>query len=236
MQKLKDINRYKIAASLLDCDFLNLGNEIKKIDNLGIDVLHLDVMDGSFVKNISIGQPVIRQIRKFTGMFLDVHLMIKDPDRHLDSFIESGADLICVHAEECPHLSWTLSHIKQAGLKAAVALNPSTSVSVIENVLCYIDMALIMTVNPGFGGQEFLGEMVFKICKLKGLLQDYANYSHDYRSIDIQVDGGINPDTAPVAVKAGDNILVLGSAIFKSGNPGEIVKKVKDCLKEDSWL
>jgi ribulose-phosphate 3-epimerase len=230
MQKLKDIKRYKIAASILDCDFLNLGNEIKKIDNLGIDVLHLDVMDGSFVENISIGQPVIRQIRKFTSMFLDVHLMIKNPDRQLDSFIESGADLICVHAEECPHLSWTLSHIKQAGLKAAVAINPSTSISVIENVLCYIDMALLMTVNPGFGGQEFLGEMVFKICKLKGLLQDYANYSRDYRSIDIQVDGGINPGTAAVAVKAGANILVLGSAIFKSDNPGEIVKKVSDCF------
>jgi ribulose-phosphate 3-epimerase len=228
MQKLKDIKRYRIAASILDCDFLNLGSEIKKIENLGIEIVHLDVMDGCFVENISIGQPVIRQIRKFTGMFLDVHLMIKNPDRHLDSFIESGADLICVHAEECPHLSWTLSHIKQAGLKAAVAINPSTSVSVIENVLCYIDMALIMTVNPGFGGQEFLGEMIFKIEKLKGMLKDYANYSRDYRSIDIQVDGGINPETAAGAVKAGANILVLGSAIFKSDNPGEIVKKVRE--------
>jgi ribulose-phosphate 3-epimerase len=230
MQKLKDIKRYKIAASVLDCDFLNLGSEIKKIENLGIDMLHLDVMDGSFVKNISIGQPVIKKIRKFTGMFLDVHLMIKNPDQHLDSFIESGADLICVHAETCPHLSWTLSHIKQSGLKAAVALNPSTSVSVIENVLCYIDMVLIMTVNPGFGGQEFLGEMVFKIGRLKGLLQDYANYSHDYRSIDIQVDGGINPESAALAVKAGANILVLGSVIFKSDDPGVIVKKVRNCF------
>ena len=139
MQKINDIKRYKISASILDCDFLNLGSEIKKIENLGIAMVHLDVMDGSFVKNISIGQPVIRQIRKFTGLFLDVHLMIKNPDRHLDSFIESGADLICVHAEECPHLTWTLSHIKEAGLKAAVALNPSTPISAIENVLRYLD-------------------------------------------------------------------------------------------------
>jgi ribulose-phosphate 3-epimerase len=231
-QKIKDVKRYRIAASVLDCDFLNLGNEIKKVENLGIDMVHLDVMDGSFVKNISIGQPVIRQIRKFTGLFLDVHLMIKNPDRHLDSFIENGADLICVHAEECPHLSWTLNHIKQSGLKAAVALNPSTPVSVIENVLCYLDMVLIMTVNPGFGAQKFLGEMIFKIEKLRGMLQDYANYSHDYRSIDVQVDGGINPDTAAAAVKAGANILVLGSAIFKSDNPGEIVKKVNDCFSQ----
>ena len=236
MQKIKDIKRHKIAASILDCDFLNLGSEIKKVENLGIDIVHLDVMDGSFVKNISIGQPVIKQIRKFTGMFLDVHLMIKNPDRHLDSFIECGADLICVHAEECPHLSWTLSHIKQSGLKAAVALNPSTSISVIENVLCYIDMVLIMTVNPGFGGQKFLGEMIFKIEKLKGLLQDYANRSRDYRSIDIQVDGGINPETASSVIKAGANILVLGSAIFKSDNPGEIVKQVNDCFFQTMQL
>jgi ribulose-phosphate 3-epimerase len=230
MEKIKDIKNYRIAASILDCDFLNLGSEIKKIENLGLEMVHLDVMDGSFVKNISIGQPVIKQIRKFTGMFLDVHLMIKNPDRHLDSFIESGVDLICVHAEECPNLSWTLSHIKQSGLKAAVALNPSTPVSAIENVLCYLDMVLIMTVNPGFGAQKFLGEMLFKTKKLKGMLQDYANYSHDYRNIDIQVDGGINPDTAADAVKSGANILVLGSAIFKSDNPGEIVKKVSDCF------
>ncbi len=230
MQKLKDIKRYKITASILDCDFLNLGSEIKKIEDLGIGMVHLDVMDGSFVNNISIGQPVIRQIRKSTELFLDVHLMIKNPDRHLDSFIESGADLICVHAEECPHLAWTLSHIKQSGLKAAVALNPSTPISVIENVLCYLDMVLIMTVNPGFGAQEFLGEMIFKIEKLKGMLQDYADYSRDYRNIDIQVDGGINPGTAADVVKAGANILVLGSAIFKSDDPGETVKKVSDCF------
>ena len=230
MQKSKDIKRYKIAASILDCDFLNLGSEIKKIENLGIEIVHLDVMDGCFVENISIGQPVISGIRKFTGMFLDVHLMIKNPDRHLDSFVECGADLICVHAEECPHLAWTLSHIKKSGLKAAVALNPSTPVSIIENVLCYLDMVLLMTVNPGFGGQEFLGEMLVKIEKLKGMLKDYANYSRDYRNIDIQVDGGINPDTAAGAVKAGANILVLGSAIFKSDNPGEIVKKVSNCF------
>ncbi len=230
MQKTNDTGRYRIAASFLDCDFLNFGSEIKKAENLGIEILHLDVMDGSFVENISIGQPVIRQIRKATELFLDVHLMIKNPDRHLDSFIGCGADLICVHAEECPHLSWTLNHIKQSGLKAAVALNPSTPLSAIENVLCYLDMVLLMTVNPGFGGQKFLYEMIFKIEKLKGMLQDYAKYTHDYRSIDIQVDGGINPDTAADVVKSGANILVLGSALFKSDNPEEIIKKVSNCF------
>lgn len=230
MQKKPDIKHYKIAASILDCDFLNLGSEIKKIEDLGIHLVHLDVMDGSFVNNISIGQPVVKQIRKSTGLPIGVHLMIKNPDRHIDSFIESGADIICVHAEECPQLSWTLSHIKQSGRKAAVALNPSTPVSIIENVLCYLDMVLLMTVNPGFGGQRFLGEMLFKIGKLKGMLSDYSNYANDYRDIDIEIDGGINPDTAAAVVKAGANILVLGSAIFKSDNPGEIVKKVSECF------
>jgi ribulose-phosphate 3-epimerase len=230
MQNINDIKNYKIAASILDCDFLNLGSEIKKIEGLDIGMMHLDVMDGSFVSNISIGQPVIRQIRKSSQLFLDVHLMIKNPDRHIDSFIESGADLICVHAEECPHLSWTLNHIKQSGRKAAVALNPSTPISVIENVLCYLDMVLLMTVNPGFGSQKFLGEILFKIISLKAMIQDYINYSRDFRNIDIEVDGGINPDTAASVVKAGANILVLGSAIFKSGNPGETVRKVKDCF------
>jgi ribulose-phosphate 3-epimerase len=230
MQKINDIKHYKIAASILDCDFLNLGSEIKKIEDLGINLVHLDIMDGSFVNNISIGQPVVKQIRKSTGLPIGVHLMIKNPDRHLDSFIECGADIICVHAEECPHLSWTLSHIKKSGRKAAVALNPSTPVSIIENVMCYLDMVLLMTVNPGFGGQEFLEEMLFKISKLKEMLIDYSNYANDYRNIDIEIDGGINPDTAAAVVKAGANILVLGSAIFKSSNPGEIVKKVRGCF------
>ena len=230
MQKITDIKRYKLAASILDCDFLNLGSEIKKIENLGIHLLHLDIMDGSFVNNISIGQPVVKQIRKSTGLPIGVHLMIKNPDRHLDSFIESGADIICVHAEECPHLSWTLNHIKQSGRKAAVALNPSTPVSIIENVLCYLDMVLLMTVNPGFGSQKFLKEMLFKTRKLKGMLNDYADYAKDYRDIDLEIDGGINPDTAADVIKAGANILVLGSAIFKSGNPTETVKKVSDCF------
>lgn len=230
MRKINDSRRYKLAASILDCDFLNLGSEIKKIEDLGIHLVHLDVMDGSFVNNISIGQPVIRQIRKATGLPIGVHLMIKNPDKHLDSIIECGADIVCVHAEECPHLSWTLNHIKQSGRKAAVALNPATPLSIIENVLCYLDMVLLMTVNPGFGGQKFLGEMLFKITGLKEMIDGYASHSHDYHNIDIEIDGGINPDTAAAVVKAGANILVLGSAIFKSGNPAEIVKKVSDCF------
>ncbi|MBM3706433.1 MAG: ribulose-phosphate 3-epimerase [Actinobacteria bacterium] len=228
MNKVLFNAKYKISASILDCDFLNLGQEIEKIKNLGIDMIHIDVMDGAYVPNISFGQPILKKIRQHTALMLDVHLMIKNPDKSLDSFIESGADIITVHAEECPHLNWTLNCIKNAGINAAVALNPATPVCVLENVLPYIDMVLIMTVNPGFGGQKFLAEMIFKIKKLKAMLADYSNYSGDRRSIHIQVDGGINAQTAGGVIKAGANVLVLGTAIFKSENPSEVVRKVSE--------
>ena len=231
MNKVLFNDKYKISASVLDCDFLNLGQEITKIRNLGIDMIHIDVMDGSFVPNISFGQPVLKKIRQYTDLMLDVHLMIKNPDKSLDSFIESGADIITVHAEECPHLSWTLSQIKNSGINTAVSLNPSTPLSVLENVFPYIDMVLIMTVNPGFGGQKFLPEMIFKIKKLRAMLADYSQYSGDRKNIHIQVDGGINGETAGEVIKAGASVLVLGTAIFKSENPSEVVQKVRDKFK-----
>lgn len=219
----------KIAASILNSNFINLAGEIKKVEKAGVEMLHIDVMDGNFVPNITIGPPIIECLRNYTRLFLDVHLMIKEPDRLLDSFIKSGADLVNVHAEECPHLDRTLNYIRQSGKKAAVALNPSTPLCYIENVLGLVDMVLIMTVNPGFGGQEFIHDMVYKIKKLKEMIDNYRRYSSDLKKcIDIQVDGGINIDTAPIVSAAGANVLVIGTAIYESDDPLEYVKKLRN--------
>ena len=219
----------KISASILNSDFAHLADEIKKVEKTGADMLHVDIMDGVFVPNITIGPPVVQCIRKNTGMFLDVHLMITRPDRMLDSFIESGADSINVHVEECPHLDRTLNYIKEAGKMAAVALNPSTPISSLENVLDLADMILVMTVNPGFGGQQFIGGMVHKIAKLKQMIEDHKRRTRQPgKIIEIQVDGGINLKTAPLVVGAGATVLSIGTAIFKSDDPVDFVKKLKE--------
>ena len=222
---------HKISASILDSDFTQLGKEIRWLEEAEVDMLHVDVMDGSFVPNITIGQPVVRKIRESTDLFLDVHLMIKNPEAHIDSFAESGADLINVSVEECKHLDWTLRHIRSRGLKTAAALNPSTPISTIENVLPLLDMILVMTVNPGFGGQKLIKAMLYKITRLREMLAEYRNYSGDRRDIDIEVDGGINTETAEQVIRAGANVLVLGSAIYKAEDPGKVIDIIRNKFK-----
>lgn len=221
----------KISVSILNSDFAHLSDEIKKIEKTGAEMLHVDIMDGVFVPNITIGPSVIKCIRKNTRLFLDVHLMISRPDRLLDSFIESGADLINVHVEECPHLDRTLNYIKEAGKKAAVALNPSTPISSIENVLGLVDMILIMTVNPGYGGQGFIEGMTYKIGQLKKVIEDYKSRTDQpQKVIEIQVDGGIDLRTAPLAVNAGATVLSVGTALFKTDDTVGFVKRLRESV------
>ena len=199
----------KIAPSIFSADFADLKNEIIKLDEAKADMIHLDVMDGNFVPNLTFGPCVIKSIRPYTKLMFDAHLMVDNPDKMIEWFALAGADIITVHAEVCPHLDKTLDAIHKLGVKAGVALNPSTSESVLEYVLDKLDIILVMTVNPGFGGQQFMDNQLEKIAKVKKMIGS--------RNIILSVDGGINPMTASEAISAGADMLVAGSAIF-SGN------------------
>jgi ribulose-phosphate 3-epimerase len=212
----------KIAPSILSADFSKLGEEILRIERAGADLVHIDVMDGHFVPNITIGPPVVKSLKKVTGLLFDVHLMIENPDSYIDAFVDAGADIISVHAEACRHLHRTIQKIKQLGKKAAVALNPAASLSSVEWVLDDVDMVLIMSVNPGFGGQKYIEGVTRKIESLKSLIKTRG------RNIDIEVDGGI--DTANIfdVTKAGANVIVSGSTIFSAKDTAKIIKELKE--------
>ncbi len=214
-----------LSPSILSADFARLGEQIRELDEAGAQYVHIDVMDGMFVPSISFGMPVMKSIRGCTERIFDVHLMIEEPVRYIHEFAEAGADLITVHAEACKHLDRTIEAIKEKGLLAGVALNPSTPLSEIEWILPKVDMVLIMTVNPGFGGQKFIPYTTEKVRALKKMI-DAAGLKTD-----IEVDGGINHENVAEIMDAGANIIVAGSAVFK-GDVTENVERFLDILNE----
>ncbi|MCI5517059.1 ribulose-phosphate 3-epimerase [Roseburia sp. MUC/MUC-530-WT-4D] len=212
-----------LSPSILSADFANLGDQIRQLDEAGAQYVHIDVMDGSFVPNISFAFPVIKSIRGLTDRMFDVHLMIDEPIRFIDQFADAGADIITVHAEACKHLDRTIEAIKERGILAGVALNPATPLSAIEYVLPKVDMVLIMTVNPGFGGQKLIPYTIDKVADLKKMIEKTGTKA------DIEVDGGINLENCTKLMDAGANIIVAGNAVF-SGEIGENVCRFLDIL------
>jgi len=215
------MNEILIAPSILSADFTDLGGEIRAVVSAGADIVHVDVMDGHFVPNITIGPLIVEAARRVTERPLDVHLMISDADRYIDQFAAAGADWITVHVEACPHLQRTVARIREHGLKAGVVLNPATSLTTLDHILDDIDLVMLMSVNPGFGGQSFIPATLEKISRLRRLIDDRG------LAIDIEVDGGIGVDTIYRVARAGATVFVAGSAVYKAPSYAEVIAELR---------
>jgi ribulose-phosphate 3-epimerase len=216
----------EIAPSILAADFASLSEQIQAVERGGANILHVDVMDGHFVPNITIGVPVVAALRKATSLLLDVHLMIAEPDRYVGAFAEAGADMISVHQETCPHLDRTLASIREHDVEAGVVLNPATPVGTLSEVLPQVEFVLVMSVNPGFGGQKFIPGTLEKMRQLKELR---ARYNYSYR---IEVDGGVGPGNIADVVRAGAEIIVAGTSVFHTPDPSEAVRQMRQLASE----
>jgi ribulose-phosphate 3-epimerase len=211
----------KIAPSILSADFAHLADEIRDVEQGGADYIHVDVMDGHFVPNMTIGPLIVEAIRPVTKLPLDVHLMIEQPDRYIPAFAKAGADYLSVHVEACPHLHRTIHLIKEHGVKAGVVLNPHTPVEMIQHIIDDVDLVLLMTVNPGFGGQKFIPSVLPKIRQVAQLVKERGRF------VEIEVDGGINAETARLCIEAGANVLVAGSAIYNERDRAAAIRAIR---------
>jgi ribulose-phosphate 3-epimerase len=220
----------KISPSILAADFSRLGEEIKAVEKAGADYIHIDVMDGHFVPNISIGPFIVKTVKKITNLPLDVHLMIADPDKYIDEFIDAGSNILTVHVEAATHLHRTVTHIKERGIKAGVSLNPSTSLSSLDYILEYIDMVLLMSVNPGFGGQKFIDGIIPKIETLRAMLDK------NKLGTELNVDGGITINNIEEIAGAGANVFVSGSGIYGTPNYKETISLMKDLIRKANQM
>jgi ribulose-phosphate 3-epimerase len=216
----------KIAPSILSADFSRLGDEVRAVEEAGADYIHIDVMDGHFVPNITVGPMIVKAVREITPLPLDVHLMITDPDHFIDEFVRSGADILTVQTEALVHAHRTIQHIKGQGARASISLNPATPLNGLEYILEDLDMVLLMTVNPGFGGQKFIPSVVPKIRRLREMVVERGC------SVEIEVDGGIGPETIGLVSAAGADVFVAGSAIFYSENYAETIRAMRDHMVE----
>ena len=219
---MSNMQEFMVAPSILSADFSRLGEEIRLVEKAGADVIHVDVMDGHFVPNITIGVPVVASVRKITDLPLDVHLMIKNADQYLGDFAKAGADWITVHVEACPHLNRTITRIKELGKKAGVVLNPATPLATLDEILQDVDLVMLMSVNPGYGGQSFIVSSLDKIRRLRKMIEARG------LEVGIEVDGGVSPTTIDDVAGAGANIFVAGSAVFGQPDYVGIIKELKD--------